>query len=243
MIHQAHNRFRVVTLLPVLLTATSICAPAQSVQGTISGTVYGPDAKPLPGTTVWANIVSPVSRPVDRNSTVPVLTTVSAADGSFNLSNVPIGEYVVCARNAAVAALNPCAWGVAPVVQIATGRLHMSGETILLAAGTTLQVHLDDPGGLLAASAAKQGASLILGLATQHGFMPLPITASTGTSRDYKLLVPFNITHNVMISTRYFKLSDASGAPLGAASQTIPVSIPSGAQGSVINLRIVGAGN
>jgi hypothetical protein len=119
----------------------------------------------------------------------------------------------------------------------------MSGETILMAAGTTLQVHLDDPGGLLAANAAKPGASMILGLATQHGFMPLPITASTGNSRDYKLLVPFNTTHNVMISTRYFKLSDAAGTPFSAASQTIPVTIPAGTPGSVINLRVVGAGN
>jgi hypothetical protein len=243
MIHKVRSRFRTGFLLPVLLTASSICMLAQSVQGTISGTVYGPDAKPLAGTTVWANIVSPVSRPVDRNSGVPVLTTVSATDGSYTLSNVPPGDYVVCARNAAVAALNPCAWGGAPLVQIATGRLNMSGEAIRMAAGATLQVHLDDPGGFLAANAAKPGASLLLGLATPHGFMPLPITASTGNSRDYKLLVPFNTTHSVMISTRYFKLSDAAGAPFSAASQTIPVTIPAGTQASVINLRIVGAGN
>ena len=126
MIHKGRNRFRIGTLLPVLLTASSICAPAQSVQGTISGTVYGPDAKPLAGTTVWANIVSPVSRPVDRSSVVPVLSTVSAADGSYTLSNVPAGEYVVCARNAAIAALNPCPWGGAPMVQITSGRPNMT---------------------------------------------------------------------------------------------------------------------
>src|SRR5258708_15536432 len=107
MIHKAHNRFRIDILMPVLLTASSICAPAQSVQGTISGAVYGPDTKPLAGTTVWANIVSPVPRPVDRTSTIPVLKTISAADGSYTLSNVPAGQYVVCASNAAVAALNP----------------------------------------------------------------------------------------------------------------------------------------
>jgi hypothetical protein len=243
MIHKAHNRFRIGTVTVVLAAATMVCTSAQIAQGSISGIVYGPDGKPLAGTTVWANIVSPVSLPVDRNSTVPALTTVSASDGSYTLSKVPAGEYVVCARNAAVAALNPCPWGGAPLVQIATGHLNMTGEAIHMAAGTTLQVHLDDPAGLLAANAAKPGASLILGLATQHGFMPLPITASTGSSRDYKLLVPFNTTHNVMISTRYFKLSDATGAPFSAASQTIPVTIPSGTQASVINLRIVGAGN
>src|SRR5260370_6364657 len=236
------NRFRIGTLLP-LLAMSSICALAQSTPGLISGTVYGPDGKPLAGASVWANLVSPAPRPVDHNSTIPVLTAVSAADGTYTLSNVPNGEYVVCARNAEVAALNPCAWGSAPRVQIAGGRLNMSGEAIRMAAGATLQVHLDDPGGLLAANAAKPGASLIMGLATQHGFMPLPITASTGNSRDYKLLVPFNTTHNVMISTRYFKLSNAAGVALSGPSQNIPVTIPSGAQANVVTLRVVGAGN
>ena len=36
---------------------------------------------------------------------------------------------------------------------------------------------------------------------------------------------------------------NAAGVPLSAASPTIPVTIPSGTPASVINLRIVGAGN
>src|SRR5260370_8330650 len=166
MIHKSRNRFRIGTLLPVLLTVSSICAPAQSPLGTISGTVYGPDTKPLAGTTVWANIVSPVPRPVDRSSTIPVLKTISASDGSYTLSNVPPGEYVVCARKADVTTLNPCACGGPPLVQIDSTRLHMSGEAVWMVAGATLQVHLDDPGGLLAAHSGKPGATLILGLAT-----------------------------------------------------------------------------
>jgi hypothetical protein len=169
MIHKAHNRFRIGTVTVVLAAATMVCTSAQIAQGSISGIVYGPDGKPLAGTTVWANIVSPVSLPVDRNSTVPALTTVSASDGSYTLSKVPAGEYVVCARNAAVAALNPCPWGGAPLVQIATGHLNMTGEAIHMAAGTTLQVHLDDPAGLLAAkcSQARRKFDPGLGYATR----------------------------------------------------------------------------
>ncbi len=81
-----------------------------------------------------------------------------------------------------------------------------------------------------------------MGLATQHRFMPLPITASSGNSRDYKLMVPFNTPHNIVISTRYFKVNDATGAAIGAASPPIAVTIPPDTPTSVINLRIVGGG-
>jgi hypothetical protein len=128
---------------------------------------------------------------------------------------VPTGDYVLCASNAAAAALNPCTWGGAPLIKMANG-LHASNQAIRLAAGATLQMHLDDPGGLLAAHANKPGASLIVGLGAPYGFLPLPIAGSTATSRDYKLLVPFNTTRTLTISTEYFKLTNAAGVAIGA---------------------------
>jgi len=213
---KVHRWFRIGVLLLVLVAATSLDALAQSAQGTVSGTVYGPDGKPLGGTSVWANLVSPAPRPVDRSSNIPALSAVTAADGTFLLSHVPVGDYVLCAKNAGAAALNPCAWGGAPRIQIANGRLNVPGEAIRMATGGTLQVHLEDPGGLLAAYEGKApGATLIMSLATPHGLFPLPITASGGTSRDYKLLAPLNVTLNLSISTRYFKLTDAAGGSGG----------------------------
>ena len=46
---------------------------------------------------------------------------------------------------------------------------------------------------------------------------------SSGNGRDYKLLVPFDVTHNVSVSTRYYKINDEIGAALNAAGQAIPV--------------------
>src|SRR5437016_3020746 len=113
----AHNRFGNGVLLPLLLAAGSL-APAQSVQGTISGTVFGPDSKPLGNTSVWANLISPPARPVDRNSTVPNLTAVAKSDGTFEVLNVPAGDYIICARHGSGAVVNPCTWGGAPTVKI-----------------------------------------------------------------------------------------------------------------------------
>jgi hypothetical protein len=242
MTHKAHNRFRIGTLVAVLTAATTICAPAQTTQGSISGIIYGPDGKPLGGAKVWANIVSKVARPVDRNSALPILSTVTGHDGSFAISDVPTGDYVLCASHAAATALNPCTWGGAPLIKMANG-MHASNQAIRMAPGATLQVHLDDPGGLLAAHANKPGASLIVGLGAPYGFLPLSITASTATSRDYKLLVPLNTTRTLTISTQYFKLINAAGVPITSGAYATPVTIPSAAQANVISLRVVGAGN
>jgi hypothetical protein len=246
MIHKARNHFRIGALVAVLSAATTVCGLAQTTQttqGSIAGTIYGPDGKALRGTKVWANIVSPVARPVDRNSSiVPVLSTVTARDGRFALPFVPDGDYVLCASNGAAAALNPCTWGGATLVKIANGQ-QAPGQAIRMAAGATLQVHLDDPGGLLSAAANKPGASLIIGLAGPYGFVPLPIAGSTANSLDYQVLVPFNTTHTVMVSTQYFKLTNAAGGAISAGSSSIPVTITSGMPAQVINLRIVGAGN
>ena len=238
--YKLHNRLNaglMITLLP-------LCALAQQAPGTISGIVYGPDGKPLPGTTVWANLVSAAPRPVNASSGIPTLKALTTADGLFTLSQVPLGDYVLCARNIGVAALNPCGWGTAPRIQVTNGRPAMTGQEVRMAAGVTLQVHLDDPAGHLAAHEGKTpGASLIMGVATTHGFHPLPITASSGNSRDYKLLVPFDVTHNVSVSTRYYKINDETGAALNAAGQAIPVRFASGAPPKVVNLKVVGIGN
>src|ERR1700682_6355195 len=122
MIYKAHNRFRIRTLVAALAAATTICA---SAQGSISGIIYGPDGKALGGAKVWANIVSKVSRPVDRNSALLVLSAVTGHDGSFAISGVPTGDYVLCASNPAAAALNPCTWGGATLIKMANG-MHAS---------------------------------------------------------------------------------------------------------------------
>ena len=225
MTYNPKNRMNAGFLLSVL-TLSSICAPAQTVTSAVLGTVSGPDGKPLSGASVWANLVSLPPRPVDRNSAVPALRALSAGDGTFTLSGLPAGQYRICSNHSSAGALNPCMWGGAPLVQLGSAQLNVTATAIRMAAGVPLQVHLDDPGGYLAAHLGKDPkATLIVGLATPRGFLPLPVTASTATGRDYSMLVPLNVTHIVVISTQYFKLTGASGAPIGA--QAIPVTISS----------------
>jgi hypothetical protein len=267
MTYNPKNRMNAGFLLSVL-GLSSICAPAQTVKSAILGAVSGPDGKPLSGASVWANLVSLPPRPVDGNSAVPVLRAVSAKDGTFTISGVPAGQYRICSNHSSAGALNPCIWGGAPLVQVSsvqlnaaapafrmeTGVPHEVGKAaqpVFVAApafrmetGVPLQVHLDDPGGYVAAHVGKDPkATLIVGLATQRGFLPFPVTATTATGRDYLMLVPLNVTHNVVISTQYFKMTNASGSPIGAQpiSVTFSSSVPT--QANVIIVRITGAGN
>lgn len=239
-------RFKILCSIVIIsasvMVATQRRASAQTAQGAISGHIYGPDGKPLGSALVWANIISTPPRPVDRSSILPVLSTSTASDGSFSLSNVPAGDYVLCASNPAVAGLNPCTWGGPPLIKMTAG-LQASGQIIHLAAGAALQVHLSDPGGLLAANAAKTGASLIVGLNIPNGFLPLPIAGSTAVSRDYVLLVPFNTNYDLTITTNYFRLNTASGAPIGTGTYTTNVPIPSGTPAQVIGFQVVGTAN
>lgn len=240
----ATNNRPVKTCLPplalVLLAAASMCA--QSATGTISGIVYAPYGSPLAGTRVWANIVSAVPRP-GPNSSAATLSTVTADDGSFTLQQVPMGQYRLCAGSSNIAALNPCGWGNAPLVLIAAGRLNESGQDIRLAAGVPLHLHVVDPGGLLASNEGKvQGAALIVGLATQQGFRPFPVVGSSAASRDYEILVPPSSVQNIQVLGQYFKLSDANGLPLNAASST-PASIAVGVGATTVNWQVVGVGN
>jgi len=71
----------VVTLLALTLAACTPSIPPQQNYATVSGTVYdGTTGQPLGGATVTVD---------------SVLTTTSAADGTFTVPNVPIGPYTV----------------------------------------------------------------------------------------------------------------------------------------------------
>jgi len=47
----------------------------------------------------------------------------------------------------------------------------------------------------------------------------------------------------LVISSKYFQLTNASGPAIGTGASTIPVTIPSGTLAQVINLRIAGISN
>jgi hypothetical protein len=239
MTRTVHYHLHTCILLLVLAAAGSVAGRAQSVQGTISGVAQTPDGKPLASATVFAIIMSSPPRPLGQNSALPVLSTLSKNDGSFTISNVPPGSYRICARHIGLAFLDPCTWGTAPSVVVGNGNWDWPGQNVQTILGAKLHVHVDDLSGYLAKNVGKAaGAGLAMGVVSPQGFFPLAISDASANSRDYELLVPVNVTHNLRIMTTYFKLTNQANAPVDA-TQTTPVLLTS-TQPAAITFHITG---
>jgi hypothetical protein len=72
-------------MLLLMITATVLSAPAQSVSGTLSGTVIDPSGAALAGARVT----------VRNNATDQTFTAITDATGRFSFSDLPVGAYYV----------------------------------------------------------------------------------------------------------------------------------------------------
>ena len=259
--HSTYTTHRAALLIPALLLCSAIIAPAQPTvaqsTGSISGIVFGPPGPyghGLAGAVVSANLVSAPPRPTGNTSATPQLRAITNSNGAFTISQVPIGDYVLCAQHPLVEALNPCAWGPNVRVQIAAGKMTAPSQSIRLAQAAVLQVHMDDPAGHLATHEGKtKGASMMVGITTPSGFQPLQKTVSNATSREYRLLVPYDKPLNLAVFSSFFKVNDNNGVARGAqpvtpgaakaaVSAPLTVTFSQGVQAKPVTLHVVGAG-
>ena len=240
----------------VLLLCSTLTPIAAQATGTISGTVFGPPGpygNGLAGAVVSANLVSAPQRPTGNTSATPQLKAITGDGGAFTISQVPPGDYVLCAQHPQVEALNPCAWGPNVRVQITAGNMTASSQ-IRLAQAAVPQVHVDDPSGHLATHEGKTpGASMMVGVTTPSGFQPLQRIVSNATSREYRLLVPYDKPLNLAVFSSFFKVNDDDGIARGAQPVTtgpvkapvvapLAVMVSQRAQAKTVNLHVVGAG-
>src|ERR1043166_6907486 len=119
-----------------LLTLAISYHPAYSqATGTIVGTRPGADRANPPAT-------PPASSRAE-----------SGPNGQFTLRNLLPGAYMVCVRVKGGGYLDPCTWSpIAPTVKIATGQA-LTGYSVVVKKGVSVQVRLNDPSRLLQAPA------------------------------------------------------------------------------------------
>ena len=88
--------------------------------------------------------------------------------------------------------------------------------------GHTLQIHVNDPKGLLPAPIGTTGANhLAIHVIGPSGLaQPVPIVSRSATSRDHLLVVPYDTPLKLLIHSSTFALKDAGSKGLNATSTT-----------------------
>ena len=141
-------------------------------------------------------------------------TVESAANGSFQIRNLPAGTYSLCVRFSSGAYLDSCEWGqTASSVVLAAGQQSM-GNTLRPLTGSIVKVRIQDTAQALFQKAST-GATpdLRMGVFARPGvFYPARLVRRDIRGADFELPVPFNTPLSLTVVSKSLRLTDATGA-------------------------------
>ncbi|MBI1898206.1 MAG: carboxypeptidase regulatory-like domain-containing protein [Acidobacteria bacterium] len=215
--------------------------PRLNFTGVITGSLTGDDGTHIGGGYVTLRRLPPHPQRVRQTS----WTAVTAAGGAFRFEGLNDGTYQLCAQVPRSTWLNPCEWGAQPPVVVLSAAQGFAVVTLVIKKAAVVPIRLDDPGQLLAQDEGRTpGANLLIGVANDaRWFRPAAVTSRDVGGKNYQVLVPFNSTVNIIVSSPFFQLADAGGVPLPRTRATaIPVTVPAGQQPAPIRLRVTGGG-
>ena len=185
----------------------------------------------------------------------PSATRRAATDGNgaFQFQQVTPGKYALCAqpiagqgRTATEFFADTCEWNsLSLTLQVAAGQT-LGGVAVVVPQGSLFQVHLNDPGGLLAPLASAPGQPIAPAIDSQvQLFLKtpdklihyVPITARTSSGRDHAILIPYGVPMSLAVKSTQLSLLDATGKAINA---DIPVAAAAGAPPSAVSITIHG---
>jgi len=156
--------------------------------------------------------------------------------GAFSFSQLPAGQYNLCARIPAEQAANPslpyldtCTWPQPqPPVLVSAGQT-LTGILVLVPQGVRLQVQVNDPQSLLAQITPQQWAQIpdmqLQVRIRQTGGLPyrVPLVSQTPNGRSYSLGVPAGASLLLTVSSSSLNIVNQIGAAVrGEASLPTP---------------------
>ena len=174
---------------------------------------------------------------------------MTSAKGEFSLTGIESGRYSLCVQVPGGAQLDPCRWSSAVQVTVAPGH-PVTSQAIRVPKGSVLQVRIEDPNKLLAASGP---GDLLIGVFLPSAlFQPLRLVSSDASGRTYGTAIPFNTSVRLSVTSAHLVLADAKGAKLApvtagsggstmgapGVSSIIPVLSATGTANSVVTLTI-----
>ena len=193
------------------------------VESAISGVVVGSDGSSFAAVVTAGRTATPPARG----------RVVTGPNGTFTITGLTAGTYMLCAYAKAGGYLDPCVWNRdAPTVDVGANQT-VTGQRIVLAKGSPLQVRLNDATQTLA-TAEAHGVTpgvvsphvMLVVIAERHIWVPLSIIGQDGSGRDLKVAIPFDKDVRLLMLGSGVQVKDASGAAVNLAGTTVTVNHP-----------------
>jgi hypothetical protein len=222
---------------------SAVCLSAgASGAGSVAGSVVDDTGASVAGARV---LISHVPAGTPAVAAPPAVTgslaaMVSAnATGSFQAEGLAPGQYIACAEVAAPGLLDPCHWAAAAPNFTVTAGQTTSGVKIVMAKGSILQVHVNDPLQLLGPATGPVDLNFEVHVVTSKGIhYSAPIQASTATGRDHAITIPFGAAVTLRVLSAHLAVSDQSGSPFPPLGTAVPAS--AGATLPTVELTVTG---
>jgi len=203
---------------------------AQTGSGSISGKVLTEDGSPVANVQVTASLALPGTTTAPASPLGPRATVLgpraaradTAQDGSFQLSGLPAGSVVLCAATRTFGLLDPCHWAAQPpTITLAAGQ-SVTGFKLTLAAGSLLQVRLDDQGKLLKKQAQGHLPLVMFSVVTpQRVPFTVPLVNEDDKGRNYQMAVPYDTAMTLAVISPDLELADDRGASLDSKGNQV----------------------
>ena len=218
------------------------CLWGVTAGGSLIGSVVDDSGHPMAGARVLIShtpsIQSPVPAPPVITGPLAAMVT-SDANGAFHSDTLAPGQYIACAEAPASGFLDPCHWSAsAPAFTVSAGQT-TSGVKIVMAKGSVLRVHVDDPQHLLKPVTGPVDLDLQIHVVTSKGLhYSAPVQSSTAAARDHAITIPFDTPVSVLVLSAHFTVNDQAGKSFGA--QGAAVNAPAGTTPALIGLTVTG---
>ena len=196
-------------LVFTLFLGSSLLAQSPAT-ASISGTLRTEDGKSVSAVVRLRSRTNPTMRPV---------AVTPAPTGAFTLTNLPAGNYELCASVSSDPYTDPCVWTPSGTpVTLQPGQT-LTGVVLTIKKASTLKVHVNDPGKLIKDS--REGAILMGVVAPNGQFFPAMRKNSNSNGNDYEVTVPFDQQFHFSIVPIGLSVADANNQDVGDR-QSIP---------------------
>lgn len=216
-------------LIPAICVALVSSAVASQTQdrdaeaATVHGHVAdGKSGKPVRTVVRWTRQTTPVP------TTLPFTGAVtSGEDGTFRITGLAPGTYVLCIHATGSDYLDPCKWSpTAPKIELAA-KQRVENFRIEVAQGVRLEFDVADRENRVQTSSRPQGVRLSAYIPLPAGRrIDLPLVRTTGVIHKFEILVPGDRDVPVVVEGRGLQFTDLNGSPWGSDRAAYVISKP-----------------